>query len=539
MSGFRLSPIALAVWLTASGVWGQSSASRAAAIDAAFEAFWAASDVAQAQAAVPAIVASGVTFDEAHRRLQNGRTFRRDVPTGVVLLERRGDDEQFFYSVDVPATYDPTRRHRVRVQLHGGVGAGEDNRRRGTGAIGALAGDPQQIYVIPTSWLDVPWWSEKQLRNLRAILDAVKRTYNVDENRVVLSGVSDGGTGAYYAAMRDTTPYASYLPLIGSLMQLAARDFNVGDLYPNNLLNKPFFVVNTGRDVLYPTRVIDPVVENLRRAGVSIDYRPRPDDEHDVSWWPDVRDDFERFAREHPREPHPARLTWQSGAGDPFNRAHWLVIDEVAPAPEATDPLMPDVNRVATPASLRFGVLAAGATVTRVVPNSDAAAFGLRSRDVVLAIDGTGIAGDADLERRFAVCCEAGSATTILVRRAGEPVQLTGIPSGRSAYGDTVPLFARRRPVGRVDLMRTGNAVRATTSGVITFTVLLSPDVVDFRQPITVVVNDRVRIERVVEPSVATLLKWAAIDDDRTMLYGAELRITGGERRSGSTPDQP
>jgi cephalosporin-C deacetylase-like acetyl esterase len=39
---------------------------------------------------------------------------------------------------------------------------------------------------------------------------AIKRTYNVDENRVVVAGVSDGGTGAYYVAMRDTTPYASF-----------------------------------------------------------------------------------------------------------------------------------------------------------------------------------------------------------------------------------------------------------------------------------------------------------------------------------------
>ena len=59
-----------------------------------------------------------------------------------------------------------------------------------------------------------------QVVNLRAILDRVKRTYNVDENRVVLSGVSDGGTGAYYVAMRETTPFASFLPLNGYLMVL-------------------------------------------------------------------------------------------------------------------------------------------------------------------------------------------------------------------------------------------------------------------------------------------------------------------------------
>ena len=60
-----------------------------------------------------------------------------------------------------------------------------------------------------------------QLENLDAILDTVKRTYNVDENRVVLSGVSDGATGLYYVAMRDTTPFASFLPLNGFMMVLA------------------------------------------------------------------------------------------------------------------------------------------------------------------------------------------------------------------------------------------------------------------------------------------------------------------------------
>ena len=48
--------------------------------------------------------------------------------------------------------------------------------------------------------------------------------YNIDENRVVVSGVSDGGTGAYYVAMRDTTPFASFLPLNGYWMVLASRD---------------------------------------------------------------------------------------------------------------------------------------------------------------------------------------------------------------------------------------------------------------------------------------------------------------------------
>ena len=41
----------------------------------------------------------------------------------------------------------------------------ETNQPRGDGAI-ALAG-AEQIYVIPYSWRDAPWWSDLQLENLR------------------------------------------------------------------------------------------------------------------------------------------------------------------------------------------------------------------------------------------------------------------------------------------------------------------------------------------------------------------------------------
>jgi hypothetical protein len=111
------------------------------------------------------------------------------------------------------------------------------------------------------------------------------------------------------------------------------------------------------------------------------------------------------------------------------------------------------------------------------------------------------------------------------VVRGGKPVEVNGAYEPKSIYGATVPLFARRRPSGRVDLVKTGNTVRATTSGVAAYTLLLSPDAFDFAQPVTVVTNGRVSFQGKVETSVATLLKWAATDDDRTMLFGAELHV--------------
>ena len=76
-----------------------------------------------------------------------------------------------------------------------------------------------------------------------------------------------------------------------------------------------------------------------------------------------------------------------------------------------------------------------------------------------------------------------------------------------------------------MDLVKTGNTVRATTSGVAEYTLLISPDQFKFGEPVTVITNGQVSFTGVVEKRLPTLLKWAARDDDRTMLFGAEIHV--------------
>src|SRR5229473_4256653 len=181
------------------GVALSATQASAPAADAAFSSFFQARTAREVAAASERIVASGIGFDEAFSRLRQGRVHSRDVPRGVVRGTYRGETGEYFYTLDVPETYDPARTYQVRVQLHGGVDRIEANTPARSGSNGRLPG-VEQIYVMPYAWRDAPWWSGRQIENLRAILDLVKRTYNIDENRVVLSGVSDGGTGVYYTA---------------------------------------------------------------------------------------------------------------------------------------------------------------------------------------------------------------------------------------------------------------------------------------------------------------------------------------------------
>jgi predicted esterase len=495
----------------------------APAIDGAFSSFLGARTAQDARAAADRIVASGVGFDEAIRRLRQGRVYSRDVARGVVQGSYRSETGQYFYTLDVPESYDPARRYQVRVQLHGGVGRIEANAPR-PGSNGRLPG-VEQIYVMPSAWRDAPWWSGRQTGNLRAILDVVKRTYNVDENRIVLSGVSDGGTGAYYTAMRDTTPFASFLPLNGFIKVLeneaAAAD---GDLFPNNLRNKPLFIVNGGRDPMYPTSVVDPYVEQMKRGGIDLVYRPQPNAAHDTSWWPEIEESFERFVVDHPRLPLPDALTWESGPPNIPSRAHWLVIQRLA-AVRADEPSLPDVNTMSTRPGPDFGIRGSGARINRVVNGSNAEQIGLRSGDVVLTINGQPVSPDADVAELLR-SYPSGRPLLVTVTRGSDPVRLTGryAPTVLPGAGDAI--FPRQRESGRVDLIRTGNRVDAKSKGVAAFTLLLSPDQFDLNRAVTVVVNGRTLFDGVVQREIRTLLEWAARDNDRTMLFAAELPIT-------------
>ena len=491
--------------------------------DAAFAGFFEAGNVRDAEAASTQIVASGVGFDEAFRRLRTGRTYSREVPRGVVRASYKSETGEYFYALDVPEGYDPSRTYQVRVQLHGGVGRIEQNTPRDSAPLGRLAG-AEQIYVIPYAWRDAPWWGGRQVDNLHTILDLVKRRYNVDENRVVLSGVSDGGTGAYYVATRDTTPFASVLPLNGFVMVLRneASDAD-GDLFVNNLVNKPMFIVNGGKDPLYPTMVVDPYVAHLKSGGVDLVYQPQPNAGHDTSWWPEVKDSFEAFVAAHPRHPLPDTLSWSSGPPHIPSRAHWLVIDKLA-AQRPDAPKLADLNVMEMPREAEFGIRSSGARVNRVVKGSNAEQMGLRSGDLIVRVNNQSTADGADVGDMLREY-PAGRPLLLTVTRGSESVRVTGRYAPTVLPDETHAMFPLQRESGRVDLKRTGNTVDASTSGVGTFTLLLSPDQFDLSRAITVVVNGHTAFEGVVQKDVRTLLKWAAQDNDRTMLFAAELHI--------------
>ncbi len=434
----NVTPFAAALLLTAAPVQDPAPSPLAEA----FHLYWQAEDAEQAAAASRTIVDLGASFDEVLERLRAGRPYSAEVRTGRVDLVNRVDRVRHHYRVLVPESYDPAKRYPVRVYLHGGVSQPAWRKGGGWWSNYGRFEDPERISVFPSSWDTSRWWQRRQAENLPAILDHLKRTYNLDENDVHMLGISDGGTGAYFFAFRDPTPWASFLPFIGHPGVLANRRMGAdGDMYPRNAFGKPFFVVNGGRDRLYPVARVLPQLDLLQRAGAEIVFRPQMDAGHDTSWWPAEADNIRAFVDAHRRDPLPERLAWETEHTDRYHRVHWLKIDELGAADGESE--LDDLNTLVSPP-----------------------------------------------------------------------------PESHRAEA-----FPRAAPSGRVELARDGNVIDVRTQGVKRYILLLPPRELDFGQPITVITNGRQSFHGRLEPDVATLLAWAARDNDRTMLFAAELEV--------------
>jgi predicted esterase len=387
----------------------------------------------------PRLLGTGSDFDAVWRQLKSGRRYAAQ-PTGRRPLPTTVNGVALDNVAEIPVQYDPARTWQLRVQLHGGVGREAPAPGAEVRPLTDRTPGSTEIVLHPRAWSGSEWWTAVGVDNMMQLVDRVKRSYNVDTSHVYVSGISDGGTGVYFLAMRLATPWSACVALNGHPMVLASVSTGAdGDMFMGNLANCPLYIVNGGRDRLYPARSVAPIVAVMKRAAPSLLFHVHEEAGHDVSWWPLERQQYEEFIRTHARPAHPERVSWETERTDRYNRIRWLVIDRLGA--RASDVPLEDVNNF-----------------------------------------------------------------------------------GSKADPDAM-LYTRNHRSGRVDVARTGNTFDAKTRGVQEFTLLLSPDVVNFERPVQVTVNGKVVHNGAVKRDVATLLKWAARDNDPAMLYGAALKI--------------
>ncbi len=226
---------------------------------------------------------AGRDDDALAGRLEVADPGREDVG---VMHARNGPGERGGFSLYVPEYYDGGEAWPLVIALHGGSGHGRgflwtwlrDARSRGV------------LLASPTS-RDRTWslmGPDLDSSSLDAIVDHVLEHWQLDEGRILLTGMSDGGTFSYLSGLRGDAPFTHLAPISASFHPLIIEGVD-----RERLAGLPVYLVHGALDWMFPVDVARTARDALSAAGADVTYRevddlshtyPREENAHILDW---------------------------------------------------------------------------------------------------------------------------------------------------------------------------------------------------------------------------------------------------------------
>src|ERR1700744_1101565 len=131
------------------------------------------------------------------------------------------------FSLYVPEYYTPDRAWPLVMALHGGAG-------NGRGFLWSWLRDARThgaILIAPTATADgsnskTTWalmGDDTDTPNLMRVLEGVRTRWNVDTGRMLLTGMSDGGTFCYVTGLDSASPFTHLAPVASTFHPLMAE----------------------------------------------------------------------------------------------------------------------------------------------------------------------------------------------------------------------------------------------------------------------------------------------------------------------------
>lgn len=228
--------------------------------------------------------------------------------------------EQHRYKVFAPADHDAGRRRPIILFLHGSGERGTDNLAQIRVGLGpALQRNPAcfpAIIVLPQVPPDARWTGPAAAVALAALSEA-EREFHTDPDRVYLTGMSMGGTGAWLIAYRHPDRFAALLIVCARLLRTDGSaepivDSEHGSIHAalaKRLRDVPIWLFHGDEDDVVPVEQSRRMSKALRTAGSSARYTELAGVGHDA--WDAAYDSHEvtewlfaqRRARVDPRQP--------------------------------------------------------------------------------------------------------------------------------------------------------------------------------------------------------------------------------------------
>ena len=215
---------------------------------------------------------AGRRDDEALiERLRAGAMRDEGVRVGVLHAHNERDMRGGF-SLYVPESWDGRTPRPLVVALHGGTGHGRDflwswlREARSREVLLLAATSQGRTWSIMGENADA--------ESLRQMVDGVAERYPIDRARVLLTGMSDGGTYTMICGLQDGMPFTHLAPACG-VLHLGLLG---GGL--ERARGRPIYLVHGALDWMFPVETARTAHQALQTVGAAVVYREIEDLSH-------------------------------------------------------------------------------------------------------------------------------------------------------------------------------------------------------------------------------------------------------------------
>ncbi|MEK7279975.1 MAG: alpha/beta hydrolase-fold protein [Nitrospirota bacterium] len=222
------------------------------------------------------------------------------------------------YALYVPEGYSSQIAYPLIVCLHGAGFDGNRYLERWSARLG------ESYIVLCPSVEGGTWWTDEAASQVISLIEDVKERYNIDTNRIFLTGMSNGGVGALRIGIYFPDRFAGVAPMAGA-MPVEAMPFL------KNLKNTPVYIIHGSKDQVMPVEYSRKISNRLQDLGYDVVYK-----EHDMvhpqaggHFFPaEELPELIKWLGGKRRDPYPKELTFRvSGTGR--RGYYWVTIDEM------------------------------------------------------------------------------------------------------------------------------------------------------------------------------------------------------------------
>ncbi len=216
------------------------------------------------------------------------------------------------YFLYVPKGYSPEKQTPAIVSLHG---VGESGAAFMKLWLKYSTHKNRYIFICP-NYNNAYWWQPNGEKLLMEILKEVSIEYNIDSNRVYLTGFSSGAHGVWFNAIRHPDLFAAAVVMAGECpipSQLA------------NLQNVPIYIIHGSSDGTIPVEAARDAKKRLEDLSYKFDYMELPEMRHayPLQKFNTILDWLSK--KERTQNPHTVKYT---GNVQSAQSVYWLRIDE-------------------------------------------------------------------------------------------------------------------------------------------------------------------------------------------------------------------